>query len=289
MITQTTSIVEEYTQGTSLLKLSRKYHKDPAFFREILHKAGVTLRKAGCGSRKYTADDTYFDTINNATKAYFLGLMYADGCNYHKTSTIQIQLQRRDCAVLEALNKDIKNQRPIVYFTRKTKKGETHEYGMLRINSKPLSERLVALGCFHRKSETLAAPPVGSIPAEFKKSFILGFFDGDGSIAYYKKKDQYSMMFICNALFKDYIERLLRDELGLHATSLLRKKRKSSVPLWQITVGSIPGMVKLINWMCSAETDKLQITRKRERMLAILEKMETYQSPSERSVTHAKD
>lgn len=32
--------------------------------------------------RTYSINDNIFDNINNQDKAYVLGLLYADGCNY---------------------------------------------------------------------------------------------------------------------------------------------------------------------------------------------------------------
>jgi hypothetical protein len=282
MITQNSTIVSDYVNGASITKVARTYGVTTWCVNKAITEAGILKRPCHSYSRKHTVDETYFDKIDNAQKAYFLGLLYADGCNYERSSSIQIQLQKRDCATLESLNVCIRNQRPIRYFTRTLKSGKIGEYGMFRVHSKHLSHKLVELGCFYKKSQTLTTPPIGILPENLKKAFILGFFDGDGSITYYKKLDQYSMMFICNDLFKEYIEQLLRDELGLHVTSLLRKKQEDSMPLWQITIGSIPGMVKLINWMCSTDTDNLQITRKKERMLAVLKKMETYITPIER-------
>ena len=282
MITQTSDVVADYNNGYTLQKLHAKYGIYPEKLKKLLRNANVTLREIGALSRKYTVDHTYFDIIDSAEKAYFLGLLYADGCNYERSSSVQIQLQKRDCAVLELLNKGIKNQRPIKYFTRTTKSGEVKEYGMLRIHSKQLSKRLFELGCVYKKSAVLTAPPVNEIPEKFKNSFILGFFDGDGTIPYYKKCDQYSMTFICNNLFQVYIENILKNELGLHVTNIIRMKKKTSQPLHMLTVGSIPGMAKLINWLRSSATDTLQIERKKERMDNVLKKMETYITPSER-------
>ena len=34
--------------------------------------------------RKYNVNDNYIDIIDNQNKAYILGFLYADGCNYDK-------------------------------------------------------------------------------------------------------------------------------------------------------------------------------------------------------------
>ena len=47
-------------------------------------------------SRKYDVDDAYFDIIDTQDKAYFLGLLYADGCNYENQGVIKIDIIQDD-------------------------------------------------------------------------------------------------------------------------------------------------------------------------------------------------
>ena len=66
----------------------------------VLKRHGVKVNKT---NRKYTLDESYFDQIDTEEKAYFLGLLYADGCNYEKKNTISIGLQDKDILILENL------------------------------------------------------------------------------------------------------------------------------------------------------------------------------------------
>lgn len=66
----------------------------------------------------YTYNENYFDIINTPGKAYFLGLMFADGCICHTdkigkfknvlhTYRMSISLQERDKVILELFRKEL--------------------------------------------------------------------------------------------------------------------------------------------------------------------------------------
>ena len=39
-------------------------------------------------TRKYNIDDNFFSEINSESKAYILGLLYADGCVYNSQGNV---------------------------------------------------------------------------------------------------------------------------------------------------------------------------------------------------------
>ena len=57
-------------------------------------------------NRKYNVNDNYFDVIDNQNKAYILGFLYADGCNY-KNGYFKIDLQEEDKNMLEVFKKEL--------------------------------------------------------------------------------------------------------------------------------------------------------------------------------------
>ena len=59
-------------------------------------------------NRIFNVDDNYFNKIDNQNKAYILGLLYADGCNYENTGTIKIDLQIDDEELLDKIKNELK-------------------------------------------------------------------------------------------------------------------------------------------------------------------------------------
>jgi surfactin synthase thioesterase subunit len=55
-------------------------------------------------SRKYQLKKDYFDSINTPEKAYFLGILYADGCNSPETNSVRLILTESDKTLLEQLS-----------------------------------------------------------------------------------------------------------------------------------------------------------------------------------------
>lgn len=140
--------------------------------------------------RKYSVDDTFFDTIDSQDKAYILGLLYADGCNYEDTGIIKLDLVTEDEDVLIKIKNIMKYTGNINHYHDKYKEinGKIYEckpYSRLCIRSKQLSEQLANKGCTNNKTYTLAFPKKEIISDTLIKDFIRGYMDGDGGISYW--------------------------------------------------------------------------------------------------------
>lgn len=125
---------------------------------------------------KFQGNTRYFQHINNSLKAYFIGYIAADGCISQITKSskgLSITLHSIDRNVLDLLRECI---------------GCEHKIYILKNNlvrfqlcNKDLVQDLEKLGIEQRKTFTLRNI-VLNIPKKFRKAFILGFFDGDGSV-----------------------------------------------------------------------------------------------------------
>lgn len=140
--------------------------------------------------RKYTVNDSFFDIIDTQDKAYILGLLYADGCNYEDTGCIKIDLVQDDQDVLLKI-KDVMNytgnlkyyQADIKIFNGKSYSAKPTARLLMR--SKHLSEQLSLKGCTSNKTYTLIFPDESILPQSLYSHFIRGYMDGDGGISYW--------------------------------------------------------------------------------------------------------
>lgn len=133
---------------------------------------------------RYTINENYFSSIDNHNKAYILGLLYADGyVGDEKTNNI-ILVQKNENLLLK-----IKEE---LNYTGEIKKGNkgsfenSKESFILNFSNLKIAKDLRNLGLFPNKSLKLNKLP--NIKEEFKFSFLLGYFDGDGSITKYNHK-----------------------------------------------------------------------------------------------------
>jgi len=171
-------IIEDYKLGLYCRELSEKYGINKSVINRLIKKSKIDIHKY----RKYTLNEHYFDKIDNEEKAYFLGFLYADGCNLENRNTIQISLQEEDKLILEKFNLLIDSNKELEYIDYSIKQPKWKNQWKLTFSSKHISQQLVKLGCFARKSLTLEFPTEEQVPAHLTRHFIRGYFDGDGCI-----------------------------------------------------------------------------------------------------------
>lgn len=150
-----------------------------------LNRGASTVRKAGrvlgLGhyrpfSREMLRED-YFDTIDQPVKAYILGLFAADGGIGRPTTggrQIILSLQERDGRLVEFVRDQLA---PGWKLSR-----EVGAHVRFAVTSDHMADSLARLGVVERKTHVLAWPT--ALPAEFERSFILGYFDGDGCLSF---------------------------------------------------------------------------------------------------------
>jgi hypothetical protein len=155
-----------------------------------------------------------FRVIDSQDKAYFLGMMYADGCvsttprkeNGSVIYKSALVLNKGDVSLLEA----IKASFPI-FHTYPFNNGRGVE---IRNTNKECYLDLVNNGCLPRKSfENRYDLHLPNLPEELISHFIRGYFDGDGgcALSFSNKKTQ-KRVYIYSASpqlleeFKSYLE-----------------------------------------------------------------------------------
>lgn len=136
---------------------------------------------------KYTLNKDYFKEVNSEDKAYFLGLLYADGYNHEERSSyVSLSLQEIDCHILNDFQKYLNSNYPIQSY--KSNCNNCSNQKRLQINGYKFSKNLSKLGCYQRKAKTLIFPSDTIVPEYLIRHFIRGYFDGDGSVWESKRK-----------------------------------------------------------------------------------------------------
>ena len=133
-------------------------------------------------SRIYPLNENYFDVIDCEEKAYFLGFLYADGCNHTKKGCVTLTLQEKDKEILTSLSKLLQPTKPLQQLKNSSGFKTNQSAYRLVLASKRISEKLVTLGCTGGKTMTLQFPTEDQVPKELQRHFIRGYFDGDGYV-----------------------------------------------------------------------------------------------------------
>lgn len=189
------NIKELYQSGKTIQQISDIINIKSGTVNYWVRKLGI----ARPNGRVPDCKQDYFKDINTPSKAYFLGLLYADGGfiksknkNGYIKRTLSLELKTEDKYILEEFKKQLESSIPI----KRIKKEETmfvnkKEYNFIkdncyfRVGCKELIEDLISWGCIENKTKELKNVPV--LSSYLIRFFLLGFFDGDGIASYGKR------------------------------------------------------------------------------------------------------
>ena len=110
-----------------------------------------------------------------------MGFIAADGCNYQRehNASIVLNIHQKDIDHLQKFKEFCKTNAIIKTYTTSAGFSNNTPMCKLVLNSKKMSQDLANKGVVPRKSLILGPPKINS---QFYLPFILGYFDGDGSI-----------------------------------------------------------------------------------------------------------
>jgi hypothetical protein len=266
-------ICELYVSGMNTPELAKKYnistHTVNRFLR--LNDTKIRLQKESKRTHKFK-DEHFFDCIDTEAKAYFLGLLYTDGCNYIKVKNnthinfVMISLQERDKHILDTFCDYIFGNNNIL-LKRITKKDfNRQDQYCLRIVSRHMSETLLAYGMEPRKGFTMEMPTC--IPTPLFKHFVRGMWDGDGSIYYNTTSKSFGCSFIGSVKCCDELKRILSDEYGFNFH--LEDKKNYSKCMSVLKTHGNNVTESFLTWMYSESDPKLRLLRKYEKYQDLL-------------------
>lgn len=210
-------IIKSYLKGYNYPKIASLFNIDKSTVCKILKRNNVKLRSRSESQTKYKVNHNFFENIDSESKAYFLGLLMADGCNTR--NGFRIMLQKKDEKIIKKLKKELGFTGKLFY--QKFRSGKKY-YGdgvMLNIYSQKISDDLSKFGVVPRKSHISDFPK--GISKELEHHFIRGVFDGDGHISKY-----FSIVgnvLLLNKIFEKLKEKCLSLNLIFNKTSSKKK------------------------------------------------------------------
>jgi len=247
------NICDDYMLGLSYKLLSEKYNICTWSIGNVLKKNNIKSR-----IRKHNCDENYFEKIDSKEKAYWLGLLFADGYvrkrkqfngKHRQGGNVGISLKNGDEYLLEKFILDLKS----TYKLTKQIKGNFLSY-KLEINSSKMADDLIKLGCFLNKSLILLPP---NLSDEYIPHFIRGYFDGDGSIGKYEGRHKFNLLGTNELL--TWILNYFKNK-GLKTTPKISKRKN----IYSIQVNSKSDIELIENIMYTSSSD-YYLKRKKEK------------------------
>lgn len=191
MTNETTElIINEYLSGTKITEMISKFNLSKYILTKTLKKNNVVVKNT-----TNQIDENYFENIDSSDKAYWLGLLYADGyISEFKTRKgkqvteykFSLGLSGEDDYLINEFREDLKSNHKIVIVQAQNKARKIdgkiinrEKQTRLDIYNKKMFNDLCKLGLEPRKSQTCKLPEIIK-DSEYFSDFVRGYFDGDG-------------------------------------------------------------------------------------------------------------
>lgn len=248
-------IIQKYKDGLSLKNISNIYNLAPNTIKKILLKNNIELRSRAGNKGMFLKKD-YFSNINTEYKAYFIGLLLADGNVYLRNNgqpCIRITLEKTDKYILEKLKEELNTSNQVTL-------NRGNEV-TLSIHSEKIFNDLKKYSIFPNKTFKKFFPK--NIPYEYMNHFLRGFFDGNGCISINKPINRVTyrkqLSFCDNEELLIGIREFLTNELNTRFNKINTRKNIS-----QLFYCSKEDVEKISNYMYKNST--IYMIRKYEKL-----------------------
>lgn len=199
----------------------------------ICRQKGITRPNA----RQAHFNEHYFSIIDSDRKAYWLGLLMADGCVQHNVKkgnsySTTLDLMADDKYIVEQFAKDVETNLSVRTYTNKggfqRQDGKPHSMAKIVLNSPIMAEDLAKYGIVPHKSSLNKHLPL--LDEKYMNNFMLGYFDGNGSVTYELRrgiKSAPKLLFYGDHVLISDINEYLEAKLGIKKRAVIDQKNEN--------------------------------------------------------------
>lgn len=172
-------ICNMYNKNMTTVEIAKELSVTDATIAKVLRKNNIKIRKAQ--RRSIVKNHSIFKNIDNKYKAYFLGLIIADGSilidkREGRSRRVSLSFKKSDIDLLYKFADFIGCKRDKVLTYEKNNRQECY----LTFSSEEMVNDLEKYGVVNNKTHSMKFPR--SIREDLIKYVILGIFDGDGTV-----------------------------------------------------------------------------------------------------------
>lgn len=258
------NIVALYNSGFSKEYIQNLYKVSNSVVDRIFRIKNVQTRDNSHKRRIYSLNENYFDIIDTANKAYILGLLYADGCNYRKMNSIKIELQEKDKSIIYQIQNELESSHPIKKVELSKKNKNWQDTFRLMFANKHMSEQLEKLGVVQNKSLILTYPKW--LDKRLFPHFLRGYFDGDGYIEWNKS---YFLTIAGTLEFCESVQEILLNDYNVKSVIYNTGNKESNTKI--LNIMSRNNIYNFLNLLYN--DSELHIDRKYQKYLEIHKEM----------------
>lgn len=251
-------VIKLYKELGSSVDVGKMFNVSHKIIAKILKEKDI--KRTAAKKRKYKINEYYFDKIDTPNKAYILGFLWADGCNFPKKGTISMSLEEQDKDILECIRNEINSERPLEFIDYSHK----HDFGYVYKNqyrlllySVHMCKTLEDIGMVPNKSLVATFPKISS---NLIKHFVRGLFDGDGSVYQYKYKNRdsykYTLTITSTLILCEELVDIVKTELNVNSYIYDASNHNGITKVF--TISGKNQIKKFMDWMYDGADLKLK-------------------------------
>lgn len=273
-------------------KIAEYFNCSNTTIQKQLKRDGYTLRNAFEANKRFHINEDYFDIIDTEEKAYWLGFLYADGCNNEKYNKVRLSLAEQDKEIVERFSYTIFGEDRVKHYKRPQRKnGQDLFY--ITICNHHISKQLAKLGCVQNKTFKLLFPEWLNV--KLYNHFVRGYFDGDGCLSLYsgirksraKNPDplkvftqQKAGIYIVSTLeFLTFVSKYIKQQFDVNSYFSKRHKNRDNNN-FTIAITGNNQVKKVLDWLYKDAT--IYLERKYKKYIELKEANETVSKYSTR-------
>ncbi len=254
-----------------IMHLSKKYNVSRESIYRLLKRKGVEFKIRYPPVYKYKIDSTYFDNIDTKDKAYFLGLIAADGHYTNDTSKyLTLGLTMEDKYVLQHFINYTKADYPIQISDRSNDPGNVKDKAFIKITNPTFTKNLANLGIHNNKSFSVQIP---KLPDHLYSHYIRGYFDGDGW-AFLSEKDvrKFCCGFVGHKEMICELQQLLEELGGMYGGSVYDRLMKKGTETCRSLTYNGRNQIRVFHDFIYKDTDEtIRMKRKYDNVKKIVD------------------
>ena len=248
--------VEDYINGISSEIIARNLNVDAGVIRRELKKNNVQIRPATENKRKYKIDENYFEVIDTQEKAYFLGILYADGSLSSKGNDVSLGLKEYDHELLVRLSNIVYGFEHLSYEDRQVNDTTLTRYYTLRWCSQKIHRDLCKCGCGPSKTFDIRFP--NFLSRELLQHFIRGYFDGDGCISVKESSNRPVVDITSNHHFVFQMHNYINSHLNIRTAKANRHYNDTDRSSGNFQITATPEVIKFMDYLYKDATIYMQ-------------------------------
>lgn len=222
----------------SISKVANYFNISGNVIKRKLVQSGIEIRKR-YSNKNYKINQSVFETIDTEEKAYWLGMLFADGsiCNYKYGKSVQLELIDKE---------HIEKFKIFLNFTGDVTNKNNYSFNLRTCDYKICTD-LVELGCIPNKTYNLSYLPI--LPKELQRHFIRGYFDGDGCLFVKNTKERFlaGISFYGHKYILESIINIFQRDLQIHINTFQGKKYKD--PITSFLIGGNKNIHKVLKYL----------------------------------------